>query len=199
MDRRILKTRQAIQNALIELMAEKDFEQITINDISQKADLNRGTLYLHYADKYDLLDQCIKDHLNQMVNHCVLSHTEEQCSDIVQSPLPLFQYLEKHYLFYSSMLSNKGLICFREQLVSMVKSGIEERLKVEGFRGESKPEVAIQYMTSAFVGVVEWWINTNMPFTPKEMAKQLKDIFEINLSLHIDRQGVATNTIAKKS
>ncbi|MBO7743093.1 TetR/AcrR family transcriptional regulator [Paenibacillus sp. MWE-103] len=65
-DRRIIKTREAINKALIELMSEKSFENITINDIAEKANLNRGTLYLHYTDKYDLLDKCIKDHLGNL-------------------------------------------------------------------------------------------------------------------------------------
>ncbi|NUU61943.1 TetR/AcrR family transcriptional regulator [Paenibacillus sp. JW14] len=47
MDRRILKTRSAIKKAFIELMAEKKFEEITINQISERANLNRGTIYLH--------------------------------------------------------------------------------------------------------------------------------------------------------
>ncbi|MBO7743508.1 TetR/AcrR family transcriptional regulator C-terminal domain-containing protein [Paenibacillus sp. MWE-103] len=199
-DRRIPKTRQAIQNALIELMAEKAFDRITINDIAQKADLNRGTLYLHYADKYDLLDQCIKDHLSQMVAHCMLSNPDEPCSDIVQSPLPLFRHLEKHFVFYASMLNNKGLVCFKEQLVAMVKNGIAERLKKEVLREASNQEAAVQYMTSAFVGVVEWWIQTNMPLTPTEMAKQLKDMVELNFSLHFNRAGAAAmHAIARDS
>ena len=58
MDRRIQKTRQLIMNTFIDLLAEKGFEKITINDISERANINRGTVYLHYVDKFDLLDKC---------------------------------------------------------------------------------------------------------------------------------------------
>lgn len=58
-DRRILRTKKAINRAFLELFTEKEFDRITINDISVWADVNRGTFYLHYMDKYDLLDQCI--------------------------------------------------------------------------------------------------------------------------------------------
>lgn len=67
MDRRIQKTKDAIIKAFVELMAEKNFEQITINEIADRADVNRGTVYLHYVDKYDLLDQCIETHLNKLM------------------------------------------------------------------------------------------------------------------------------------
>ncbi|MFD0697655.1 TetR/AcrR family transcriptional regulator [Paenibacillus sp. GCM10027628] len=50
-------------NALIHLIGEKDFEKITINEIAERADVNRGTIYSHYSDKYDLLDKCLEAHL----------------------------------------------------------------------------------------------------------------------------------------
>jgi AcrR family transcriptional regulator len=62
-DRRILKTKEAINKAFLELFSDKEFEQITINDIADRANVNRGTIYLHYTDKYDLLNKCIDDHL----------------------------------------------------------------------------------------------------------------------------------------
>lgn len=182
-DRRILKTREAISTALIALMSEKSFENITINDISEKANLNRGTLYLHYTDKYDLLDKCIKDHLSNMLNYCTISNAGEGRFDVIHSPLPLFQYLEEHFSFYSSMLTNKGITCFQEQLIFMVKNGINERLKAGEIKQGENIEVAVQYMASAFVGVVEWWIKNNMPLPPEVMAQQLWGIFDRNYSL----------------
>lgn len=60
MDRRIQKTRQAIMNTLVDLLTEEGFDKITINDIADRANINRGTVYLHYVDKFDLLDKCIE-------------------------------------------------------------------------------------------------------------------------------------------
>ncbi len=56
-DRRILKSQEAIKKAVTELMTKKRFDDITIQDIADKANVNRGTIYLHYMDKYDLLDK----------------------------------------------------------------------------------------------------------------------------------------------
>ncbi|NHN35255.1 TetR/AcrR family transcriptional regulator [Paenibacillus agricola] len=182
-DRRINKTREAINKALIELMSEKNFENITINDISERANLNRGTLYLHYSDKYDLLDKCIKDHLSNMLKFCMLSKPGEERLNVSNSPLPMFQYFEEHFLFYSSMLSNKGITCFREQMNLVVINGITERLKTGEINHGHNKEVVVQYMASAFVGVVEWWIKNNMPLSPQIMAQQLWDIFDGNYSL----------------
>lgn len=56
-DRRITKSQEAIKIALIELMTEKSFDHITIKEISERANVNRGTIYLHYLDKFDLLEK----------------------------------------------------------------------------------------------------------------------------------------------
>lgn len=72
-DRRVRRTRNAINNAFMEIITEKEFDQITINDLSERADVNRGTFYLHYMDKYDLLDQYIEEHLSKMMNSCTFS------------------------------------------------------------------------------------------------------------------------------
>jgi AcrR family transcriptional regulator len=56
-DRRIVKTKRLLENALVKLMIEKGFDKISIKDLTEEADINRGTFYLHYKDKYDLLEQ----------------------------------------------------------------------------------------------------------------------------------------------
>lgn len=52
-DRRILKTQEALKKAIIDLMAEKNFDDITVQDLSDRANVSRGTIYLHYMDKYE--------------------------------------------------------------------------------------------------------------------------------------------------
>ncbi|NBD28171.1 TetR/AcrR family transcriptional regulator [Paenibacillus glycinis] len=179
-DRRIKKTREAIHQALIALMAEKSFEHITINHISEKADLNRGTIYLHFADKYDLLDQCMQARLDAMATFCTLSRPGEEDTDIARSLLPMFRYFEEHYAFFSSMLADKGITCFRERLIHMVQNGLIERLLTEASNREARDEVAVQFMASAYVGVVEWWIKHRMPLSPEVMAGKLWDMLELH-------------------
>lgn len=67
-DPRIRRTRQMIQQAMNELMAEKSFVQITVQDITKKAGVNRATFYAHYVDKYDLVNAIIRDHFQTVLN-----------------------------------------------------------------------------------------------------------------------------------
>jgi AraC-like DNA-binding protein len=65
-DRRILRSQDAIKKAVIELMSEKNFDQITLQEISDRANVSRRTIYLHYMDKFDLLDKLIEEHINEL-------------------------------------------------------------------------------------------------------------------------------------
>lgn len=60
-DPRVIRTRQLLQNALLELMQEKPFQAISVSDLTKRATLNRATFYLHYLDKFDLLAQSARD------------------------------------------------------------------------------------------------------------------------------------------
>lgn len=176
-DRRILKTKEAINKAFIELMSEKDFDQITINDISERANVNRGTIYLHYSDKIDLLNKCIEDHLSQMSNTC---GSVDPKQDFIHSFLPVFEYFEDNYLFYSSMLLNKGVPSFRDRMQQMVITGINEQLNMKAINQSLSRDVLGQFMASAFIGVLEWWIINKMPHPPQAMAEQMRTLFERN-------------------
>ena len=57
-ERKTLQTKNEIKQALISLLEEKNFNAVTVRDITERAQINRGTFYLHYLDKYDLLEKC---------------------------------------------------------------------------------------------------------------------------------------------
>ncbi|GIO16590.1 hypothetical protein J19TS2_61450 [Cohnella xylanilytica] len=105
MDRRVKKNQTAIMNALMYLIAEKEFDKITINDIAERADVNRGTVYSHYSDKYDLLDKCIENQLIHLVEMCY--------SADAMGPFPTktpllrtIKEIEKNALLYKALLLN---------------------------------------------------------------------------------------------
>ncbi len=59
-DRRRRKSQEAIMNAFIKLLSEKDLQNITMNEIADKADVSRGTIYSNFLDKHDLLEKCVQ-------------------------------------------------------------------------------------------------------------------------------------------
>src|SRR5215469_11325891 len=66
-DPRVKRTRKLLQQAFLELFKEKSFSSISIQDITERATVNRATFYAHFADKYELLDSIIREQFQQAV------------------------------------------------------------------------------------------------------------------------------------
>ncbi|MBN7773586.1 TetR/AcrR family transcriptional regulator [Clostridium aminobutyricum] len=177
MDRRIKKSKEAIIDAFVSLMTEKNFDQITINEIADRANVNRGTVYLHYVDKYDLLDQCIETHLNQLFISCLPDINSTDFTS-ESSLLRTFEYLEQHSLFYSTMLTNKGVPAFRNRLLTMAVESLDSQIVVKDIHNGLNKEILIQFLASAAVGLLEWWITHSMPYPAMEMVKQFSLLLE---------------------
>ncbi|MCK9859586.1 TetR/AcrR family transcriptional regulator [Paenibacillus sp. ATY16] len=181
-DRRILKTQESLKHAVIDLMSEKSFDEITIQDIADRANLNRGTIYLHYQDKYDLLDKLIETHLNELGEM-----DKWACEmDWVDALVPYFNYFEENYLFFSTMLASKEAkgapSSFRTRLLNSFMEGFKGEIDRESDRNTDLSEdVMLQYAGTAYVGVIEWWIRNGMPHPPEVMAKQVGVLLERSL------------------
>ena len=103
MDRRVARTRKLISNAFLKLLKEKGFEKITIQDIADEADINRGTVYLHFEDKYHLMDYCIDSYVDEMLTQCSGSEEIKIKRDSLQM---IFDYLRENKEIYKLLLEN---------------------------------------------------------------------------------------------
>lgn len=175
MDRRVQKTRQSIMNAFIDLLAEKGFEKITVNDIAERANINRGTVYLHYVDKFDLLDKCIETHVELLLQHCANSADTNLNPSAFQS---VFEYLEKNFTIYKLLLSNEGSGFFRSRLYAVIAQTVTEVIGIKSENNSFSNGVTTHFLTSGFIGVLEWWINNSMPCNVQEITEQLMFLLE---------------------
>lgn len=180
MDRRTKKNQRAIMDALIHLIGEKDFEQITINDIAERADVNRGTIYYHYTDKYDLLDKCLEAHLYHLIESCSSADGTE-LSPSKSSLLRTLRQMEKNALFYRNLLSNKGIPSFRNHLQKIMSNQVLEQIVGNDLNlNELSKDILVQFLSSAIVGVIEWWLTQQMPCSVEEITEQLWSLLEQN-------------------
>lgn len=186
MDRRIRKSQEAIKMAVIELMIEKEFDQITIQDISDRADVSRRTIYLHYMDKFDLLDKLIEEHIDDLR---VLCDSTDDDADYRDAGLLWFEYFESHSLFFSALLTSKGSPFFRNRFLEFFLQELrktENNMPKGSNQGLADGEnVDIQFLGSAIVGVVEWWFKNGRPLPPTFMAQRLGTLLERNLEVDL--------------
>lgn len=177
-DRRILKSQEAIKKAFIELMAENNFDHITIQDIADRANVGRRTIYSHYLDKYDLLDKLIEEHINELRKLCELS------SDLsfIDALHIWFEYFESNYSFFSTMLADKGAPFFRSRFLELVIEEVKNEVDVnEGKNQGLSKDVIIQFFGVAIVGIVESYFNNGIPDSAQVVAEQVGILLERNL------------------
>jgi AcrR family transcriptional regulator len=180
-DQRVVRTRRAIRQALIELIAAQGFDSLSVKDIASRAGINRGTFYLHYHDKYDLLEQTEAEIIAEL-EQIFTQASDLQPADFrdLSQPLPqlvsLFEYLRENALLMQAVLGLKGEIAFQ----SKVKRAMELNLFREGFLAHIKPEnltvpsqYLITYVVSAHLGVVQLWLNSGCREPAAEMAQIL--------------------------
>jgi AcrR family transcriptional regulator len=176
-DRRIAKSQEAIKNAVTELMSEKSFDDITIQDIADRANVNRGTIYLHYTDKYDLLDKMIEEHINNLRELC------QSAYDLTfqEGNYVWFEYFENNFLFFSTMLASKGAPYFRSRFLDLVIEEYKADVDVtEGKNDGLNEDVILQFFGSAIVGAVEWWFKKGKPLPARVMAEQTGALLDRN-------------------
>lgn len=119
-DRRIRKTKAAISSALLDLLEEKDFAQISINDIAEKANVNRGTIYFHYEDKFDLLDKIIEERLEDLRNVCAPIHGDSTAEELKQYFTAVYQFFEDNYKFFFLMIKRSSTNHFQERFKQLI-------------------------------------------------------------------------------
>ena len=102
-DRRIQRTRQALQRAFVEVVREKGFSATSIQDITERANVNRGTFYLHFTDKYMLVDTFVREDFQRLLANTLPSTScwnKETLHLLVQTILDHFErkYHHQHHI-----------------------------------------------------------------------------------------------------
>jgi AcrR family transcriptional regulator len=176
-DRRIIRTKMAIREALVALIEENGFDALSVKDITNRADINRGTFYLHYKDKFDLLEQ-IEAEIVEDIERIILQANSLNLADFnsADKPLPivvtLFEYLRDNASLMHAILGLEGDFAFltriRQTVEKNLKLGFLEMLKPENFLVPS--EYLISYILSAYFGVIQIWLQNGCVESSKEMA-----------------------------
>lgn len=176
-DRRIARTRLAIRDALLALIKEKGFDGITVRDIVDRANINRGTFYLHYKDKFDLLEQTETEILQEL-QHIFLQVNALPAGDLNRPDqlqrlvILLFEYIKGHADLMHVLLGLQGNYSFitrmRSTMEQNLKLGVLSGLKVENFLVPR--EYLISYVLHAHVGVLQAWLVNGCKESPQEMA-----------------------------
>ncbi|ADU29096.1 TetR/AcrR family transcriptional regulator [Evansella cellulosilytica] len=177
-DRRVLKTRQAINEALLSLMEEKKYNKITIQDIIDRANVGRSTFYSHFATKDELLFSSVEGEL-EILNQYIKNYVEHDDNPRLISAIELFEHIQENSKTIKGLFKTEGANFFFEKVEAYWNTGIEEYLESKLPKGK-EPKVPIKILTnhisSTLINLLKWWINNNMSYTPAEMEQYFRSL-----------------------
>ena len=168
-DARVRRTRDQLGYALIELIQEKPINDVTVQDVLDRAKVGRSTFYLHYRDKDDLLVSQLEMFLETMSN--VLSVRKEK-SNRVAPVAEMFAHIGNQNKLYRVLSDSGHLKNFFDLAEGFFARGIERRLK-ESSRLASLPQRELAARASALSGsllsLLRWWLDRGEKETPEAM------------------------------
>jgi len=179
-DRRIVRTKLAIRDALVTLIKEKGFEALTVRDIARRANINRGTFYLHYKDKFDLLEQTETEILEEILHiflraNLLPTGDANKPDHLLRLVTLLFEYVKENADLMDAFLGLQGNYSFLTRIRIMMEQNLElgtlSGLNVENFL--VPPEYLTSYVIYAHLGVLQSWLGNGCKEPPEEMARIL--------------------------
>lgn len=167
-DARVLHTRQAIRQALLELIDNSSLEQISIRQIASAAGIGYNTFFRHYTDKEVLVREIVAEELQQLIELCV---TTLDTSDSTGAALALCQFVAKHDSLWSTLLNGGAANTLREEFIRQLRETAPTRIS-------AKPtfpvEIGIKLVAVGTLELLAWWLEQ-----PKRLpAKKLATIYE---------------------
>ena len=194
MDRRVQRTRKALRSALLELIKEKGYDSISVEEITQRANLGRATFYLHYKDKEDLL----VDEFNEIVNERARTISDipfsawlpalenpDQTTENKPAPplLMAFQHVANHADLYRILLKNeksdRTLERIRKIISQAITAFMQKKLEIDPIPilSEVPIDLLAAYFSGALLSCVDWWFEQELSYTPEEMTRMFQRLF----------------------
>ncbi|MGT2906261.1 TetR/AcrR family transcriptional regulator [Streptococcus dentiloxodontae] len=176
--KRHTESKNYLKEALTRLLNEKRFEDITISDLSKTAGLNRGTFYLHYTDKYDMLDQLKQETLSNLSAIFERSDDQDNTRGII---LAIFNYIESDLDFIVA-ISKTSYVNFGETIKTFVYTHLSAIPNIEEII-TNHYRVPFQYAIEVYLASVESLVSFWLKNGAKENAQEITDIIFRALSL----------------
>ncbi|MGL4337439.1 MAG: TetR/AcrR family transcriptional regulator, partial [Turicibacter sp.] len=153
-DRRIRRTKKILKQSLLELMKIKKVKDITIKDITDQADLNRGTFYLHYQDIYDLLDSIENEvilNIEEMMTHFNAMNGTQTTYQLLEQ---LFNYIYENRDLFIILLQGNGDAKLLDKIQTLIQTiGLETIKNIYQDSNSNYHTFFLSFVSSGIIGV----------------------------------------------
>ncbi|MEC1178399.1 TetR/AcrR family transcriptional regulator [Metasolibacillus meyeri] len=173
-DRRIVRTRTRLKGAMLSLLKEKNFKDISITEIAKVAGCNRVTFYSHYEDSTKLLADIFQDYLDELAQYYRDSYKGKKSFTLADATpnIPIFEFVYNNQFIFSLMLmgevipGSQNIFCETMGNISRKDLSLQDEVWFD-------IDAVNAYATYAFLGLFIYWIKQGFESSPKEMAERL--------------------------
>lgn len=170
-DRRVQRTKRRLKGALAELLAEREYDRITVQEIVDRADVGRSTFYAHFESKEDLLFAGVERHLRLMVEAPPAGFSAEDDARRLRFSLPLLRHVRLQRRFFEATILGGSDARLRQisagimtDLVSAELARLDADLEGVGeaarlTRAEARSGSS-RALVGAFMGLLDWWLRS---------------------------------------
>jgi AcrR family transcriptional regulator len=167
-DRRTSRTRRALRKALIELIMEKRYDAITVQNVIDRADVGRSTFYAHFRDKEDLFLSDWEALLEGFVQHIEWQSPNGRIVPVRE----LFSHVQEFHHFYQALVRSRKTTWLFKTGQSYLAKSLEAELTAllaDGPQPSVPLPILSNYLASEILTLLKWWLDHNMPYPPARM------------------------------
>lgn len=170
-DRRARRTRRLLKESLLEMMKQKRFSEISVRDVTDSADMNRTTFYLHYTDTTQLLQSMEEDLLTE-AQMLVNAHIQETVADGSLRPVfePILDFVVEHREVCAILFENNEVSQFAEHLQQLIHRNGTEVIRA-WFQPMDDQQLSylLRFITYGLIGLIREWFQKNMDLPKEEL------------------------------
>lgn len=186
-----------LRNALLELIGEKGYESVTIQEITDRADLSRATFYLHYKDKDALLVSALEAMYEDLFK--AFSIQEGVATQPNQVSLNAFKHVQEHRELYRILLGERGMATVWQRIQDSIFTYTHQVLKsLQKDLGVSETriplEVLARFSSGALNALLIWWVQSNFAYTPEEMSSMYQSMIQPTILANLNHPKMKTPT-----
>ena len=176
-DKRVTRTRRLLRQALVNQMRDKPIGSITVKELCDACDINRGTFYAHYSDVASLLASIEKELFEKLQQMLTEISTREMFTQGHAGPtfVTLFEFLKENEDICRMLLCDNGDPAFIERVRAFVRTEVlcEWRQMFAG--DDERQEYTLAFLVAGSLGLVQRWLDGGLETPPAGIAQMLTD------------------------
>ncbi len=178
-DRRVGRTRKLLEDAVHDLIVEKGYEAVTVQDIIDRANVGRSTFYAHYTDKQQLLFSHFADleaHLSEQ-QRLIRSKSADPVERVFGFSLAMFQHAQEYRRLWGAVVGKQTGVAIVRRIEGVLEKIVGREIASLAPRGSSlavPPTVITRYVVNSLLGLLTWWLDEGSRYSAEEVDRMFR-------------------------